>query len=272
MNILPLILALVLMLTVMTVEKLEKFKNQAIVQKEYQTFLKMIERQEFNSRQEKLYEIYPENIKQLSFRFFLDEEARKKNPSLVKQYRLLNLALMNDLYSKASFFKELKQRRPTFLDELADAIEEAAQAAPKQQINDVEDIARLDLKDPDLQKAFYHMLKGTVTRKELKEMGTLAPGMQEKAYVSLFNFINYNGKKGVATIKIQHAPREILKVIFLHDEVVEAIITRRKELAKSKDNGAQESFKREFLNKRRDDIDDQLLDFSLSKSNKAGYD
>lgn len=272
MNILPLILALVLMLTVLTVEKLEKFKNQAIVQKEYQTFLKMIERQEFNSRQEKLYEIYSENIKQLSFRFFLDEEARKKNPNLVKQYRLLNLTLMNNLYGEASFFKKLKQKRPTFLDELLTAIEEAAEKAPKQQINDVEDVARLDLKDPDLQKAFYHMLKGTVSRKQLKEMGALSPSMREKAYVSLFNFINYNGKKGVATIKIQHAPREILKVVFPKDEVVEAIITRRKELANSKDNGAQEAFKNEFLSERRDDIDDLLLDFSLSKGSKTGYD
>ena len=55
MNILPLILALVLMISVLTVERLEKFKNQSIIQKEYLVFLKESERQVFNQRERRLY-------------------------------------------------------------------------------------------------------------------------------------------------------------------------------------------------------------------------
>lgn len=274
MNILPLILALVLMLSVLTVEKLEKLKNQTIVQKEYQAFLRMSERQVFNKRQENLYEKNEKDIKQLSFRFLIDKNARKRDANLTKQYRMLNLELMKVLYGEAAFFKNLEQKRPNFLEELLTAIEQAADDAPKGFIKDIGDIARLELGDPELQKAFYHMLKGTATRKQMKEMMKEGgPSVKEKGYVSLFAFINYDGKKDAPTIEIQHAPREILKAIFVSDEVVEAIIARRQELVANKQSGSTDAFKSEFGEKRRPGIDDNLLNFKITKSdkNKTAY-
>lgn len=270
MNILPLILALVLMLTVLTVEKLEKFKNQTIVQKEYQAFLQMSERQVFNKREEKLFEKNDKNIKQLSFRFVVNKEARERDAHVTQQYRLLILELMKVLYGEAAFFKDLEQKRPNFLGELLTAIEKAADEAPKKSIKRVRDIARLDLGDPELQQAFYYMLKGSISRENLQAKKELKPSMKAKAYVSLFDFINYEGAKGTPRIEIQKSPREILKAIFGSDEVVEAIIVKRQELEKSDDNGASSAFQSEFSDKRRSGIDDKLLDFKITSGDKKG--
>jgi hypothetical protein len=275
MNILPLILALVLMLSVLTVEKLEKVKNQTIVQKEYQAFLEMSERQVFNKRQEKLFDKSDKDIKQLSFRFFVDKKARDRDENITKQYRLLNLELMKVLYGEATFFKNLEQKRPNFLEELLTAIEQASEKAPKGSIKRIRDIARLDLDDSELQKAFYHMLKGTTTRKKMQEImkdKDVYLNAKEKGYVSLFDFINYDGADATPTIDVQHAPREILKAVFISDDVVDAIIAKRQELAESGENGATDAFQNEFLDKRRPGLDDKLLNFKITKGDKKVYD
>ncbi len=101
------------------------------------------------------------------------------------------------------------------------------------------------------------------TRKEVKEF---SPEMQKKAYVSLLEFINYDR---APIIEVQHAPRELLKAIFVNDEVVEAIILKRNELAEEKDTAG---FKSEFLDKRRPGIEDALLDFKISGTDKSVYD
>ncbi len=267
MNILPLILALVLMLSVLTVERLEKFKNQTAVQKEYQLFLKESDRQIFNKRQEKLADTgHDKDIKQLSFRFIIDKKAREKDEDVTKQYRTLIIKLMKILYGEADFFKELEKKRSNFLEEMLAAVEKAADAAPEKTIKRVEDIARLNLGDPELQDAFYHMLKGTVTRKKIKELN-LSEEMKGRAYVSLFNFINYDGSDGnIARIEIQHSPYEILKAVFGSDEVASAILIRRNELAKERNETA---FRNEF--KASPGISDKLLDFKLSGSDKTDY-
>lgn len=271
MNILPLVLALVLMLSVLTIEKLEKFKNQTIVQREYQLFLKMSERRVFNKRQKGLFQETEKTLRQLSFRFLIDKKARDGNENVAKQYRMLNLELMKIVYGEAPFFKNLLQKRPNFLEELLTAIEQAADHAPEKMIRRIEDIARLNLEDPELQEAFYHMLKGSIPREQLAKMKDAKPHVKEKAYVSLFTFINYNGSSGTPKIMVQRAPREILKAIFMSDEVVEAILTRRNELSANKESGSKDAFKNEFAGKIREGLDVELLDFSISDGKKDAY-
>lgn len=281
MNILPLILALVLVLSVLTVERFEKFKNQTVVQKQYQNFLQKEERQAFNWRQQRLFGESQSDIKQLSFRFLVDKTAREKNESVAKQYRLLIKQLIKILYGNADFFKELKNKRgeddDEFIDQLFKAIEEAANEAEDKLIRRVEDIARLQLKDPVLHEAFYHMLKGSISRKQLKDLeSSNKPFKKGKAYISILNFINYEGKDGkMPIIAVQHTPREILRAIF-DDETAEAIIEKRKALSKknndgskddndgSKDNNASMAFANDFKEKRRTGIEDQLLDFKIT--------
>jgi hypothetical protein len=270
MNILPLILALVLVLSVLTVERFEKFKNQTAIQKQYQMFLQKDERQAFNWRQQRLFGESQSDIKQLSFRFLVDKTAREKNESVAKQYRLLIKELIKILYGNADFFKQLKNKRAEeddeFIDQLFKAIEEAANEAEDKLIRRVEDIARLQLKDPVLHEAFYHMLKGSISREQLKDLeSSNRPFKKGKAYVSLLNFINYDGKDGkMPIIEVQHTPYEVLRAIFGSDEIAKIIITKRQELADSKTDGASDAFANEFKGKRRPGIEDQLLNFKIT--------
>ena len=272
MNILPLVLALVLMLSVLTVERLEKFKNQTIVQREYQIFLKESERVVFNQRQKLLFKKSEKNLRQLSFRFLVDKKLRDKDENAAKQYRMLMIELMKIAYSEAAFFKNMEKKRSNFLEEMLNAIEKAADATEGKMIKHIQDIARLNLEDSELQEAFYHMLKGTIARKKLKEIESITPSMKEKAYVSLFTFINYDGKKDSPKIEVQLAPSEILKAVFVNDETVDAIILRRTELAKEENKSASKTtFENEFKDKRRPGLDDKLLDFKISTSDKTDY-
>lgn len=271
MNILPLILALALMVAVLTVERLEKFKNHSIIQHQYQLFLKESERAVFNYRQRHLYGESNTSHRHLTFRYIFDKKLRDKHVNEAKQYRMLAIELMKVLYGEATFFKELEKKRGQFLDDMVTAIEEASEKSYK--IKQIKDLARLELEDPELQEAFYRMLKGTISRNQLIEISKDNPQIKEKGYPSLFVFITNHGTKHVPTINIGKAPKELLKAIFIEDEIVNSILIRRKELSgKKKESGADETFKSEFLSKRRPGIDENLLDFKLSSSDTSVYD
>lgn len=306
MNILPLVLGLVLVLSVLTIERLEKYKNWTVTQQQYQYFLEKGERATFNQRERALFNDYEKTLRQVTFRYFVDKKAREANADLYNQYRIITIELMKILYGEAAFYKNLERKRSHFLEEMLGAIEEAADALPEESIKRIEDISKIHLEDPELQEAFYHMLKGTVVRekkqeeededpeksdeikeskkskKKKKEEETLSARITEKSYYSLFTFINYNGavhgsvkdpeNSSSPKIKIQRAPREVLKAVFVSDEIVDAIIAKRNELAKNKDNGAAEAFKNEFIDKRRPGLNDQIFDFSIKSKSDSSYD
>ncbi len=169
MNILPLILALMLMLSVLTVERLAKYKNQTIVQHHYQNFLKLEENNVFNVRQKLLFDESSgkKDHHQLSFRFFIDKEVRE-DKKIPKQNRDLIKEFLKIVYGHTTFYQELEGKSQDFLEEMLNAIQETADVAPKALIKRIEDIARLKLKDPALQEAFYHMLKGTISWEQEK--------------------------------------------------------------------------------------------------------
>lgn len=271
MNVLPLVFALVMVIAILTVERMEKFKNHSIIQQEYQTFLKEAERIFFNDRQKHLFGESNTNHKYITFRFLYDKKARDKHLNESNQYRLLLMELMKVLYGEAAFFKELEKKRGQFLDELLTAVESAAEGGPK--IRHIRDIARLKLEDAELQEAFYHMLKGTISREQLLDLQKENPEIRQKGYPSLFVYINNHGKKGVPAIDIGKSPRELLKAIFIKDEIVDEILIKRKELSgKKKESGSEEAFKAEFIGKRRPGIDELLLEFKLPSGDSSLYD
>lgn len=270
MNILPMIFALVLMLSLMTIERLDKIKQIAILQKEYQIYLKEQEGAEMRKRQERLYGLYPVSHKSLSFRYMVNQKLRDQNLDKAKQYRQLIKELMKVLYQDKAFYKNVEKERPQFLEELMEKIEAASNDVPEKFIRSTEDLSRLQLEDKQLQEVFYHMLKGTVKREELVETSSTLlndPLWMEKAYPSLLYYVHLNEQP----ISIQRAPREVLKVIFEKDEIVDQVIKRREELSKKKEAGTDALFKEEFLDKRKQGISDQILDFHISASDKKKY-
>ena len=275
MNILPLVLALVLMLSVITIERLERFKNQSIVQYEYQKFLNLTERSEFNRRQELLYLRTRTTHRQLSFRYILDKQLREKDAALSQQYRQIAIDLIKILYQHADFYKQMEQENPEFVEDLINAIENAADNSPENGIKRIEDIGRLNLGEEKLQNVFYRMLKGTISRDELLERNSsdqidnrkFYKKANEKEYVSLLTYIHY--KK--TPPEIQLAPRELLKAIFDSDAVVEEILLRRNDLSRNYTAESANTFKNEFNSKRKPELSDQLLNFKITKSNKEKY-
>ncbi|WP_042279597.1 hypothetical protein [Candidatus Protochlamydia sp. R18] len=275
MNVLPLVLMLILMTAVITVEKLEKFKSTVIVQRQYQLYLEEDEREALNLHQRNLYAEYEPSQRQLSFTMFFNKKNREKNPEVFRQIRQITEDLIKVLYGQAAFYKKLESQRPNFVHEMLDDFMAAADKLNKiNKIRQIEDIQRIRLEDPVLQQAFYHILKGTITKKKLKELQTkegtdekiaLSQRNQEKGYYSLLNFIKHTEKP---QIEIQLASRELLLAIFGNEEIVEAILIKRNE--KSADIGAQ--FIEAFKGKQKPGISNELLNFKLTKTDKKPYD
>ena len=162
------------------------------------------------------------------------------------------------------------------LSYIFEKIQETADRAPKGSIRRIEDMAHLQLEDPEMQAAFYHMMKGTITRDQLKIMeaeaikngNELSASIKGRAYVSLLTYIHF----AKSSPEIRLAPKELLKAIFENEQVVDEILIRRNELSKENDSKGKENFSIEFNPKRKTGLSDQLLNFKITKGDKSIYD
>ncbi len=267
MNILPFVLTLLLILSVITIEKLERFKNFILVQHQYQTHIENVERYAFNKQQRAKKKDSHADHQQLSFDYFIDKKMLKEGETeKYKQFRRITLDLIKILYGKTQFYKDLEQKRPNVAEELLDSIRASAdRLIEDDKIRTIENISRLQLDDFDLQEMFYRMLRGTISKDDLKAVNEEDKkrveelSKNEKAYVP---FLTYIRKDSTKTINVWLAPRELLEAIFESEEIVEAILVKRKELGTNR-NADVNSFKSEFLGKQKQGISDDLLDFPI---------
>ena len=273
MNILPLVLVLLLMLSVITVEKFEKVKSLIVVQHQYQKYLAEMERKTFNDRQIKLAKKNSPSQRQLVFTYFFDKKLREGQPEKTKEIRSVTVDLLKILYGHAAFYKAMENKRSNFIDELLDEFTSAADALnANEKIRRIEDIQRVRLADPELQEAFYHMLKGTTDKKQLalfKKDNSLSMRNEEKAYLPLLDFLKH--QKENPKIVVQLASRELLIAIFGKEDIVEAIIQKRNEV-NPKSGDASTQFANEFKGKQKSGISDAILDFRITATDKSGYD
>lgn len=276
MNILPIIFVFALLLSLFSIEKLEQFKNQSLVRQQYQFFLDRSYLSVFNRRQDALFKLYGPAHRALGFRYFLEASLREKHPEIARQMRIITLEFLKILYGKTAFFRSLEARRPNFLNELLDAVQNASHRLPPSgEIKRLRDIVRLDLEDPDLQEVFYYMLKGTLSHQEFRKLiqeplqsgKTIPPPLEAWGYVSLLTYIHFENNQ---TIKISTAPRVLLQAIFPNETIVDEILAMRKELIHSPDR--QKTFAEAFKGKQRSDISDALLSFQISQKKKEDYD
>ena len=280
MNILPLVFVLLFTLAIVSMAQLEKFKNASLNHMTYEKYIQPNKNFVLNQRQEKLFhEGQKESWRHVSMRVFLKKERRDEtDEETYQKNRFLLIELMKVLYSKAAFFKTLKQKRSEgFLEELVTAIEQAAIKAEsnhKKPIKRIQDIVRLDLEDAELQEAFYHMLKGTTNKNEQdketndkNEQVVFEPTTrnQERTYFSLLAFVNMQKS---TKVKIKLAAPEVLKAIFGKDEIVQSILVKRK-LVDAQNAEAVEQFTQEFLNQRLPDIPANFLDFTFGRTEAA---
>lgn len=287
MNVLPLVFALLLILSVVTIEKFDQFKNAIIVQNEYKFAIEKQDRRVYNKREAAMNQNKNEkvNYRQLTFRPFFDKKLRDpKHIEKYRQYRQLTVDLIRILYGHAAFFKQMEQQRPQLIDELLDAIQEASDKMPDGSLKRIQDISKINLEDEDLQFVYYRMLKGTIDKDDFKELVTECkkqdipiPLNFEKTYFPLLLFVNNNGTDGnysSAIINVALAPRELLLAIYGNPEVVEELIQRRCELSVKKDKDKSDlnaQFRTEFEGKQKTGIVD-VLKYEISSTDKSNRD
>ena len=85
----------------------------------------------------------------------------------------MTVSLIKILYGNAAFFKEAQKKHPHLIDNLLDAIQEASDKMPDNSIKRIQDIARIQLEDEDLQYVFYRMLKGSIEKDAYKHVCSL---------------------------------------------------------------------------------------------------
>ena len=263
------------MLSVLTIEKLDNFKNKVIVQQRYKTTLEKQERAEFNERERRLFGS-PERTchRQVTFKGFLFKEEREKNEDKYRQYRFIAINLIKTAYGHTLFFRKLQERRPEFVEDLLDAIQQAADKMPKKSFKRIEDVARIKLEDPVLQEVFYRMLKGSVGKDEFKSLPERLQKNRDKAYFPLLTFFNYDGLDKKISLRL--APRELLFAIYGNEELVNKVLTTREELSKELRSTksmmnkaeAEAKFKTEFEGKQKQEIID-VLDYSISQTSQV---
>jgi hypothetical protein len=271
MNILPFILALLLTLTLLTVQKIEIFKNQSTVQHHYQDFFKAEGNVILDNFQKKQMDEKTERkTDQVNLKIFVDkaDHANTSAEMLVAQ-RFFVIELMKNLYGATNFYKEMEEKRPEFLKEILAEIEKTS-GDDEVKIKCKEDLMKIKIQDPQLRHVFYLMLKGTGTRefiknireKSLNDHKKLSLRLTEKLYPSLLSYIRY----AAGDIDINKCPRETLQAIFGSSEIVEQVIARRYELGQLKANDPEKIlFITEFKDKVRPELKNLPFNFNLPK-------
>ncbi len=286
MNILPLVLLLILTLSVLTLKQVEDFKNLEIVRKECQDFIRELDKQHFNHRQRILYDNGVQDYyktRKLNLHAFFDQKVTSDQRKLEQLKQILK-ELMKVLYAEADFFKKIEKKRPDFLTELVDQITDPDLDISHITHSHIENLSQIKLSDPELQEVFYHMLKGTIGRKERKEIEkyrAISNQHREKSYLSLLNFLSFkkvNSTDRPEPIPIYQAPKELLLAIYEKEAVNEILIKRREFKHTKKDSSSEKTQKKEsfadfiFKQAKVIPIDNEMLDPTVSTTDPEIYD
>jgi hypothetical protein len=232
----------------------------------------------------------------------LKKVEKEKAPQEAASFTVLLKNLMTTLYAEQPFYQKIMQERPSFQDEIIAALIKSASELPKGKgLKNAADIANLKLDDDKLQDVFYKMLKGA-PYKDLNQ--TLVPDLtkevpkeevqsdddasdepsigkeaeeyrSQQGYFSLLDFLTMQSWNKV---RVYLAPREVLQAIYRNDAIVNDVINKRNELyhqaSMSDSEGAKslsESFKNEFNNRQDPGIGDDVLDYTVTKTNPKKY-
>ncbi|MGK5594426.1 MAG: hypothetical protein ACSNEK_03600 [Parachlamydiaceae bacterium] len=131
------------------------------------------------------------------------------------QFDLLIKNLISQIYGRENFYREIEQKNPNFLDALLSTLKGFA----TEKIENMVGLNKLDLKDPDLQRFWYFLLKRNPDERK---------GGRECSTISFYDFLS-EGKK--TQVRAFLAPKEILLAFFRGDEIiVNQILEKRMEL------------------------------------------
>lgn len=235
--------------------------------------------------------------------FNSDREAKGKD---WEQTKALLKNLMRTLYEDQRFYKKLEAERPNFVDDLVPAIIRAVDELPKEvRPKQAVGLSNLELSDSQLNRVLYKMLHGAKyadvltdeQRKNLEQQNSFAvkdnsssadveaASNEEESsddadeykspegYFSLLDFVNSGSKP---KIRVYLAPKEVLQAIFKDQGTVNSVIEERQRLYQQADSDGDigqlsESFKNQFIKLKDPSIEDDTLNFTISKTNPKYY-
>lgn len=286
MNVLIFVMSMLMLLVMITFGRLESFRSHSFVQVKFKEYMKHSERDYINesamkryrdtvaTRSEKKEKEQRENSKassKLSFNIFVDKKERDGNPQKLAVH--LNTAhyLIDFLYRDQEFYQKLEALRPNFVSEMLSALIVQSESLPK--INHVKELATIDLKDPELNDAFTHMLAGAYVEPPKGE--DKRPIKLRDGYYSLQDFITV--KENKLELRVFLASRQLLMVVYGNPSLVNEIIRVRYQLYKSVVNNvmtadqAREEFRNTFGNEALPFVSQGFLNFDVSKTNPNLY-
>lgn len=287
MNILLFVMSILMLLVMITYGRIESFKNDAFIQAQFEDYMENSERVYINetaikhyrdtsaTRLEKSEKAERKKSKasaKLSFNLFIDKEQRAENPLSLETHIHVAERLIELLYGDQLFYKELLAKRPNFVAEILSALIRESENSPK--ISKAEELATIDLKDPELNDAFTRMLKGAYEEppKGKKEK---RPYRLDSGYYSLLDFITVVPNK--LKLRVYLASKQLLLAVYGNQLLVNDILRVRyqlyRDVIKNNMNADQASkeFKSLFGNLALPYVPADFLDFSVSKTNPNQY-
>lgn len=311
MNILLLVTALLMMLSILTYARLDNFRNYSGMQAEFERYMQHLERAYPNQIAKQWYDTTIANSNdggpkdradtdaspRLSFLVLIDADVRGKNEKAYQQNMQWAKKLIYNLYSKQPFLKEELDKNDRFIENLLEDLSRVVSGLPKKKRpKQTDDLANLRL-DPEYETVFYSMLKGCLSAddpsSQTNPAGRVEPIVENgknddekdnaeealqssstKAYTSLLNYITLMDKK---KIRVFLASRELLLAIFESPAIVDQMIRERYSFYRLVKNGgltakeAGEQFKAAFQSSIPAESE-QFLNFQVTKTNPLDYD
>lgn len=296
MQILLFVLTLLTVLSLLTYARLDTYVSFVLTRNQLEKYMQKNEREFFNLRNIKWYDDTPVTSKEanskpssstskLSLFPILNKDVKEQDFDLYNQVRYVTKRLIGELYGNTRFYKEINAKRPTFSDDILDALESTAQSLPKgQKISNVKDLANIDLGDKQLNDVFYLILKGTKredSRKDaLKSIKSESDvdNKEEKSvedgYVSLIDYVNVDARK---KLRVFLASKKLLTAITANTELVDEILAQRTALYNQVNQNiatpeaATAQFNQQFGTRISSIVNDHLLDFTVTKTDPRPY-
>lgn len=302
MNILIFVLTVLLVISSISYQALERYRVGAVLRKSWDHYMRIDATCQFNKVVEEQYRTLrkkggksnptqdteapaeeegsqedkpkePPGSSVINFRFLINPEYGEMFPEQTPLMLTVLKNLINLLYSKHPFYQQLLQERPNVLEELFNEIQHAqAQRPKKQRINKVNRINQIQPQDEKLQMLWNQLLRENPLDKSV--MNLLWQNVEEPCIqVSLLNYLS---NSPAPKVRVFLAPRALLYAIFQNQDAVMQIINKRMELYRALENKEKnaaeateelKSFSDQFIG---NDLQ-PILNYQVTKTNPSYY-
>lgn len=254
MNILLFVMTLLLVMSSISYQALNRYQNGAMIRRTWDKTMRVDTICQYNAIVEAEYEHLRKNdggrssgaegesskadeepgaegASKIDFRFITDPKYPEFHPKEFPLMQEVLERLILSLYADMNFLKELLQRRPQVVIELFDALRKVNADLPeKQRYNSIKKLIKMPLKDPELETLRYELLRNSPVSSKMMELLNFKPagekdsGASDCIEVSLKDFLIEKRKK---KIRVYLAPRAILYAVFQDMDAVEQVVAYR---------------------------------------------